>query len=148
MPWQGWFAKYSQPALAAIAPVAGRRSSPPALHADIRNSIRWNTACALQVFQPAAPFAAALLAAAPSAPVWWNVWSSSFIMLVCMSQQFHAWSHMKPSELPAPVVALQVGRCSCWGLPWVGALLQLGRDGLAWAGQATWQVRCCCGNVL
>lgn len=33
---------------------------------------------------------------------------STFVFLVCMSQQFHAWGHMKRSELPKPVVALQV----------------------------------------
>ena len=32
---------------------------------------------------------------------------STFVFLVCMSQQFHAWGHMKKSELPRPVVALQ-----------------------------------------
>jgi hypothetical protein len=32
---------------------------------------------------------------------------SSFLFLVCMSQQFHAWSHMKKSELPAVVDAMQ-----------------------------------------
>ncbi len=62
----------------------------------------------LQVFLPATPVAALLLAAAPHAPMWWNVWSSTFLMLICLSQQFHAWSHMKRSELPAAVVALQV----------------------------------------
>lgn len=25
-----------------------------------------------------------------------------------MSQQFHAWGHMKKSQLPAPIIALQV----------------------------------------
>lgn len=32
---------------------------------------------------------------------------SSFLFLVCMSQQFHAWSHMKKSELPAIVDIMQ-----------------------------------------
>jgi len=32
---------------------------------------------------------------------------SMFLFLVCMSQQFHAWSHMKKSELPAIVDAMQ-----------------------------------------
>ena len=26
-----------------------------------------------------------------------------------MSQQFHAWGHMKKSELPKPIITLQVG---------------------------------------
>ncbi|KAI3433904.1 hypothetical protein D9Q98_003706 [Chlorella vulgaris] len=61
-----------------------------------------------KLFKPAAPFAAVLaLSAAAGAPVWWDVWSSSFLFLCCMSQQFHAWSHMKRSELPPAVVALQ-----------------------------------------
>lgn len=51
--------------------------------------------------------AALLLVASPHAPLWWNAWSSVFLFLVCMSQQFHAWSHMKKSELPAIVLALQ-----------------------------------------
>nr|QFB70713.1 chloroplast putative fatty acid desaturase 4 [Chlorella ohadii] len=60
------------------------------------------------LFRPATFFAAGLLGtAALGAPVWWDVWSSSFLFLCCMSQQFHAWSHMKKSELPAAVVALQ-----------------------------------------
>ena len=62
----------------------------------------------LQLFMPATPFAAVLLAsAAAGAPAWWDVWSSSFLFLACMSQQFHAWSHMKASQLPSVVVAAQ-----------------------------------------
>jgi hypothetical protein len=69
-----------------------------------------------QLFKPAAPFAAVLaLSAAAGAPVWWDVWSSSFLFLCCMSQQFHAWSHMKRSELPPAVVALQVGPAATAG---------------------------------
>lgn len=46
----------------------------------------------LQLFRPASVFAAGLLGtAALGAPVWWDVWSSSFLFLCCMSQQFHAW---------------------------------------------------------
>lgn len=46
----------------------------------------------LQLFRPASFFAAGLLGtAALGAPVWWDVWSSSFLFLCCMSQQFHAW---------------------------------------------------------
>ncbi|EFJ49416.1 hypothetical protein VOLCADRAFT_89823 [Volvox carteri f. nagariensis] len=60
-----------------------------------------------QVFGPASYAAAALLSLSPVMPLGWNAWSSSFLFLVCMSQQFHAWSHMKKSELPPAVVALQ-----------------------------------------
>lgn len=61
-----------------------------------------------QVFGPASYPAAALLAISPLMPLAWNAGTSSFLFLVCMSQQFHAWSHMKKSELPPAVVALQV----------------------------------------
>eukprot|EP00198_Chlamydomonas_reinhardtii_P006583 XP_001695919.1 low CO2-induced protein [Chlamydomonas reinhardtii] len=60
-----------------------------------------------QVFQPAAYPAAGLLAICPAMSVGWDAWASSFLFLVCMSQQFHAWSHMKKSELSPVVVALQ-----------------------------------------
>ncbi|KXZ55581.1 hypothetical protein GPECTOR_2g1130 [Gonium pectorale] len=60
-----------------------------------------------QVFGPASYPAAGLLALSPVMPLGWNAWSSSFLFLVCMSQQFHAWSHMKKSELHPAVVALQ-----------------------------------------
>jgi hypothetical protein len=63
---------------------------------------------ATQVFKPAAVPAAALLALSPLTPSWWDVFASSFLFLICMSQQFHAWSHMKKSELPGAVLALQV----------------------------------------
>ena len=59
------------------------------------------------VFKPVLPFAATLCLAAPVTPGWWDVWSSSFMFLICMSQQFHAWSHMKKSELPEAVDWLQ-----------------------------------------
>ena len=62
-----------------------------------------------QLFRPATFFAVGLAGgAAAGAPMWWDVWSSTFLFLCCMSQQFHAWSHMKKSELPGFVVALQV----------------------------------------
>lgn len=78
----------------------------------------------LQVFKPFIPFAAAWLAASSTlhfAPVA-NCFMSTFLFLVCMSQQFHAWGHMKKSELPKPVLALQVGIPSvscveCFTLP-------------------------------
>lgn len=62
-----------------------------------------------KVFKPFIPFAAAWLAASSTlhfAPVA-NCFMSTFLFLVCMSQQFHAWGHMKKSELPKPVLALQ-----------------------------------------
>ena len=61
----------------------------------------------MQVFKPAMAPAAFFLALSPWASPAFNAFISSFIFLACMSQQFHAWSHMKKSELPAPVVALQ-----------------------------------------
>ena len=67
--------------------------------------------CMVQVFKPFIPFIAAWLAASSLlhfAPVA-NCFFSVFVFLVCMSQQFHAWGHMKKSELPQPVIALQVG---------------------------------------
>lgn len=60
-----------------------------------------------QVFKPATYPAAALLAMSPMMPGWWNTWSSSFLFLVCMSQQFHAWSHMKKSQLHPAVILMQ-----------------------------------------
>ncbi|KIY96385.1 hypothetical protein MNEG_11576 [Monoraphidium neglectum] len=59
------------------------------------------------VFQPATGPAALLLAVSPFLPVGPGFFLPSFIFLACMSQQFHAWSHMKKSELPGVVVALQ-----------------------------------------
>ncbi len=63
----------------------------------------------MQVFKPAVAPAALFLALALSGrlPLWAEAFFSSFIFLVCMSQQFHAWSHMKKSELHPAVVALQ-----------------------------------------
>lgn len=60
-----------------------------------------------QVFKPAIVPAAFFLALSPLSSPAWDVFISSFVFLVCMSQQFHAWSHMKKSELPGLVVALQ-----------------------------------------
>lgn len=60
-----------------------------------------------KVFAPASPIAALLVASAPLTPAAWSIWSSLFLFLVCMSQQFHAWSHMKRSELHPLVVAAQ-----------------------------------------
>lgn len=63
----------------------------------------------MQVFKPAVAPAALFLALSLSGrlPLWAEAFFSSFIFLVCMSQQFHAWSHMKKSELHPAVVALQ-----------------------------------------
>ncbi|KAI8470083.1 MAG: low CO2-induced protein [Monoraphidium minutum] len=60
-----------------------------------------------QVFKPAALPAAGILALSPLLGVGAGFFLPSFLFLVCMSQQFHAWSHMKKSELPGAVVALQ-----------------------------------------
>ena len=60
------------------------------------------------MFKPAAPFAALCLAATPWLPAPAEVFLSLATFLTCMSQQFHAWAHMKKSELPPVVDALQV----------------------------------------
>ena len=41
-----------------------------------------------------------------------NCFIATFVFMVAMSQQFHAWGHMKKSDLPAAVLALQVSTCS------------------------------------
>lgn len=62
-----------------------------------------------KVFKPTMPFSAAYLAAnsafhfSPTA----NCFIATFVFMVAMSQQFHAWGHMKKSDLPAAVLALQ-----------------------------------------
>ena len=68
-------------------------------------SVMWVVA---QVFMPAAPFAALCLLASPWTPAPVDVFLSVATFLTCMSQQFHAWAHMKKSELPAVVDRLQV----------------------------------------
>jgi len=60
-----------------------------------------------KVFAPAAPIAGILLVSSFFAPSAWSIWSSTFLFLACMSQQFHAWSHMKASELHPAVLAAQ-----------------------------------------
>eukprot|EP00197_Chlamydomonas_leiostraca_P000013 CAMPEP_0202885424 /NCGR_PEP_ID=MMETSP1391-20130828/41651_1 /ASSEMBLY_ACC=CAM_ASM_000867 /TAXON_ID=1034604 /ORGANISM="Chlamydomonas leiostraca, Strain SAG 11-49" /LENGTH=314 /DNA_ID=CAMNT_0049568669 /DNA_START=754 /DNA_END=1698 /DNA_ORIENTATION=+ len=60
-----------------------------------------------QVFKPAAYPAGFFLLLSPWMSPAWNSFIGSFIFLVCMSQQFHAWSHMKKSQLPGYIVALQ-----------------------------------------
>ncbi|KAG7671734.1 putative Fatty acid desaturase 4, chloroplastic [Nannochloris sp. 'desiccata'] len=63
-----------------------------------------------KVFKPAAPVAGFLFAISPWTPAAFSVWSSSFLFLICMSQQFHAWSHMKRSQLnPLVYQAQQTG---------------------------------------
>ena len=59
---------------------------------------------------PATPFAVLCLAATPWTPAAADVFLSTATLLVCMSQQFHAWAHMKKSQLPAAVDALQARR--------------------------------------
>ena len=64
--------------------------------------------CSL-TFKPAG-FAAALffaLSLTGATPALWDTFAATSIFFIAMSQQLHAWSHMKKSELPAPVVALQ-----------------------------------------
>lgn len=60
-----------------------------------------------KVFKPALPFAGACLAASPLLPAWASVFFSTATFFTVMSQQFHAWSHMKGSELPQAVIAAQ-----------------------------------------
>lgn len=54
-----------------------------------------------KVFAPAAPVAGMMWIASCWNPGTWSAVASTFLFLACMSQQFHAWSHMKKSELPA-----------------------------------------------
>lgn len=61
-----------------------------------------------KVFLPALPFAGACLAASPWLPGWASIWLATATTAELMSQQFHAWAHMKKSELPPAVIALQV----------------------------------------
>jgi hypothetical protein len=61
-----------------------------------------------KVFKPAVPFVAACLLVSPVLPPWISVWLSTATFFTVMSQQFHAWSHMKASQLPSAVIALQV----------------------------------------
>jgi Lipid desaturase domain len=65
-----------------------------------------------KVFKPALPFVAACLLASPVLPPWASVFLSTATFFTVMSQQFHAWSHMKASELPQAVIAAQVSVCS------------------------------------
>lgn len=37
----------------------------------------------------------------------WDVFAATSCFFIAMSQQFHAWSHMKKSQLPNAVLALQ-----------------------------------------
>lgn len=60
-----------------------------------------------KVFKPALPFAAMCLLASHWLPAWMDIGLSLGTGLTCMSQQFHAWSHMKRSQLPQSVIALQ-----------------------------------------
>ena len=74
-------------------------------------AVRWPIAmpyALVQVFMPATPFAALCLAATPWTAAPADVFLATATLLVCMSQQFHAWAHMKKSQLPAAVNALQV----------------------------------------
>lgn len=53
-----------------------------------------------KVFAPATPVAGVMFLASCWNPGTWSAVASTFLFLACMSQQFHAWSHMKKSELP------------------------------------------------
>ena len=59
------------------------------------------------IFKPLAAPAALFLLASPFAPTAFSCWIASFMWFVGMSQQFHAWSHMRRSELPEAVLWLQ-----------------------------------------
>jgi len=59
------------------------------------------------VFKPMLPFAAVFLLGTPFLPPFVSVWAGSFMWLICMSQQFHAWAHMRKSELNPAIVWLQ-----------------------------------------
>lgn len=75
----------------------------------------------VQVFIPTVPFSCLWLAITPWTPGALDIGIATFVALVALSQQFHSWAHMKRSELPTAVAALQVcaaqllptGRCSC-----------------------------------
>jgi hypothetical protein len=67
------------------------------------------------VFKPAAPFALLCLLASPWLPAPVDVFLSLATFLTCMSQQFHAWAHMKRSELPPAVDRLQASSTSFTG---------------------------------
>ena len=71
------------------------------------------------MFKPALPFGALVLAASSWLPGWLDVGLATTTGLICMSQQFHAWAHMKKSQLPSRVVALQVGVCTHAALRWM-----------------------------
>eukprot|EP00899_Mesostigma_viride_P006510 jgi/Mesvir1/15860/Mv03406-RA.1 len=58
-----------------------------------------------KTFAPTIPFALLYLATSESAS--WDVFAATFMFFVAASQQLHSWSHMKRSELPATVIALQ-----------------------------------------
>ncbi len=57
---------------------------------------------------PSTPFAAVFLAASPWLPGWACMWLATATVSVALAQQSHAWAHMRKSELPATIVALQV----------------------------------------
>jgi palmitoyl-[glycerolipid] 3-(E)-desaturase len=64
--------------------------------------------CSL-TFKPAGVAAAFLLglSLAGLTPALWDTFAATAIFFIALSQQLHAFSHMKKSDLPAPVVALQ-----------------------------------------
>lgn len=60
-----------------------------------------------KVFAPAAPVAGLGLVLAPFTPGWADVFGATVVALACLSQQFHAWAHSRPSTLPGWVKAAQ-----------------------------------------
>ena len=60
-----------------------------------------------KVFAPAAPVAALGLILSPFTPGWADVFGATVVALACLSQQFHAWAHSRPSTLPGWVRAAQ-----------------------------------------
>jgi palmitoyl-[glycerolipid] 3-(E)-desaturase len=64
--------------------------------------------CSL-TFKPAGIAAALLLSISllGASPAPWDVFAATAIVFIAMSQQLHAWSHMKKSELPRLIVSLQ-----------------------------------------
>ena len=96
---------------------------------------------------PATPIAALCLAITPWTPGSADVLHATATLLVCMSQQFHTWAHMKQSELPAAVYALQA-RSPLYvtrNMDAFQAVYAIGSVPVKWRGRF-WQRPCCwCG---
>ena len=70
--------------------------------------LAWTVPVPAQVFIPTVPFSCLWLALTPWTPGPLDIGIATFVALVALSQQFHSWAHMKRSELPSAVAALQV----------------------------------------